>query len=174
MTGVQTCALPICLAAAALDYALDLPLDYGFAAVQPEAAREPYAVLLTMTSRADKLWAEERWAEAARELAMRVLLPWGTEAERSRATRIASGLPAAEVAPRMSLEQLTGVLGRAQFVLGVDTGLTHLAAALGTRTVGIYCGSDPALTGIHGAPRGRNVGALGAPPSVAQALQALQ
>ena len=38
-------------------------------------------------------------------------------------------------------------------MVGVDTGLTHLAAALGARTVGIYCGSDPALTGLYGAAR---------------------
>jgi heptosyltransferase-1 len=59
-------------------------------------------------------------------------------------------------------------------VIGVDTGLTHLAAALGARAVGLYCGSDPALTGIYGAPRAKNVGARGRPPAVREVLQALE
>jgi heptosyltransferase I len=131
-------------------------------------------VLLTMTSRADKLWPEERWIEAARTLGLPAVLPWGSPAERGRAERIAAALAEARVPPFMSLEQLARLLARARAVLGVDTGLTHLAAALGARTVGIYCGSDPALTGIHGAPNARNVGAPGRPPAPAEVLQALR
>jgi heptosyltransferase-1 len=130
-------------------------------------------VLLTMTSRDDKLWAEESWTELGKALATRIVLPWGSEAERGRAARIAAALPDAQVAPRMTLPQLARLFARADGVVGVDTGLTHLAAALGARTVGIYCGSDPSLTGIYGAARGRNVGALGRPPTVTEVLQAL-
>jgi heptosyltransferase-1 len=160
------------LTAASLGYPLDLALDYGFAPVAGEAG--DYAVFLTMTSRADKLWPEERWVEVGRSLGMRVVLPWGSDAERARATRIASALPQAEVAPRMTLEQLARLFARAQAVIGVDTGLTHLAAALGAQTVGIYCGSDPALTGIYGAPRATNVGALGVAPGAAEVLRVLR
>jgi hypothetical protein len=39
--------------------------------------------------------------------------------------------------------------------------------------VGIYCGSDPKLVGIYGAPRARNVGALGRAPAVEEVLRAL-
>jgi len=160
------------LAAAALGYELDLPLDYGLTAIDGEPPA-PYAVLLTMTSRADKLWPEENWIALGRNLGMRAILPWGSEAERARAGRIAAALPEAEVPPRMTLPQLARLFGRAQRVVGVDTGLTHLAAALGARTVGIYCGSDPKLVGIYGAARATNVGALGRTPTVADVLQAL-
>jgi heptosyltransferase-1 len=162
------------LTAAALGYSLDLPLDYGFAPISEQTHDAPYAVFLTMTSRADKLWPEERWVEIGRTLAMRVLLPWGSDEERARASRIAAALPQAQVTSRMTLEQLARLFVRAQTVIGVDTGLTHLAAALGARTVGIYCGSDPALTGIYGAPRATNVGALGVAPSAAEVLQVLR
>jgi heptosyltransferase-1 len=160
------------LTAAALGYALDLPLDYGLSAVDAEPSA-PYAVLLTMTSRADKLWREENWIALGKALGVRAALPWGSEAERLRAGRIAAALPEAEVMPRMTLPQLARLFGRSQCVVGVDTGLTHLAAALGARTVGIYCGSDPALVGIYGAARARNVGAPGMPPAVDDVLQAL-
>jgi heptosyltransferase-1 len=154
------------LSAAALGYAADLPLDYGLAEVERDPAEAPYAVLLTMTSRADKLWPEERWIEAARALGL-------PAEERARAERIAAALDSARVPPRMSVEQLGRLLARARAVIGVDTGLTHLAAALGARTVGIFCGSQPALTGIYGARNARNLGAPGAPPAAADVLRAL-
>ena len=159
------------LTAAALGYPVEGPPDYGLEVVAP-AGDERYAVLLTMTSRDDKLWPEERWIETARALGMRAVLPWGSEAERARASRIAASI-SGEVAPRMTLEQLARLFARAHAVVGVDTGLTHLAAAVGARTVGIYCGSDPALTGIYGAPRATNVGALGRSPAVQEVLEAL-
>jgi heptosyltransferase-1 len=162
------------LAAAALGYAPDLPVDYGLAPIEREPVQAPYAVFLTMTSRRDKLWPEERWVETGRALDARIVLPWGDEAERARAERIARALPQAEVPARMTLEQLARLFVRARFVLGVDTGLTHLAAALGARTVGIYAGSDPARTGIYGAAQGRNLGALQRPPGAAEVLEALQ
>ncbi|HET7363468.1 MAG TPA: lipopolysaccharide heptosyltransferase I, partial [Burkholderiales bacterium] len=75
------------LSAAALGYELDAPPDYGLEVSVESSDEPPYAVFLTMTSRADKLWPEERWIELGRELALRVVLPWGSEPERSRATR---------------------------------------------------------------------------------------
>jgi len=161
------------LSAAALGYELDAPPDYGLD-VSVEASDEPpYAVFLTMTSRADKLWPEERWIELGRELGLRVVLPWGSEPERSRATRIAHALARSAVPPRMSLEQLARLFARSYAVVGVDTGLTHLAAAVGALTVGIYAGSDPALTGLHGPGNARNIGALGRAPGVAEVLRAV-
>jgi heptosyltransferase I len=160
------------LTAAALGYKVMAPVDYGLAATEA-AAEEPYSVFLTMTSRAHKLWPEERWVEAGRALGVRIVLPWGSEAERARAKRIAACVPGAEVPARMTLEQLARLLARSRFVLGLDTGLTHLAAALGARTIGLYAGSDPALTGLYGAPRATNLGALGRPAAVAEVLKAL-
>ena len=77
---------------------------------------------------------------------------WSARAR--RASRMA--LPQAKVPPRMTRRAAGAALRTlARRGLGVDTGLTHLAAAVGVRTVGIYCGSDPALTGIYGASRRR-------------------
>jgi heptosyltransferase-1 len=157
------------LAAAALGLPLDAQVDYGLR-VAPLAARAARVVLLTMTSRADKLWPEARWIELASSLGAPVVLPWGSAEEKSRAERIAGGLAQASVPPRMALGELGALLRDAKAVIGVDTGLTHLAAALGTPTVGIYCGSDPVLTGLYGLPLASNVGGPGRPPSVADVL----
>jgi heptosyltransferase I len=158
------------LAAASLGYELSTPPEYGLRASAGEKAR--YFVLLTMTSRADKLWPEARWIELARELGMPAMLPWGSDAERARAERIA-GAVGGTVPKRLSIDELARLFVNAQGVVGLDTGLTHLAAALGVPTVGIYCGSDPALTGLYAAPQAKNVGAPGRAPEVGEVLQML-
>jgi len=162
------------LSAAALGYSLTGPAEYGLRPVARAGEVKLYAVFLTMTSRADKLWDEAKWIELGRALGAELVLPWGSDAERARAERIAAALPRARVPARRALGEIAELLARAQAVVGVDTGLTHLAAALGTHTVGIYCGTDPALTGLYGAPRAKNVGALGRVPDVGEVLLALR
>lgn len=167
------------LAAAALGYAPPAGCDYGLrvAGELPPGLAAPYALLLTMTSRDDKLWAEEHWRSLGlwlRARGIQSVLPWGSEEERRRCSRIASAVGGALVPPRMRLPELARVAQGAQCVLGVDTGLSHLAVAAGVPVVGLYCGSDPALTGLHGDGRVRNLGGPGRPPAVPEVVSALE
>ena len=166
------------LAAAALGYQVPQACDYGLRAQgeSPIRVRTPYAMLLTMTSRDDKLWPEERWRALGQWLEARglhCLLPWGTDEERRRCARIATAIPRAVVPQRLPLAQLALLARDANCVIGVDTGLAHLAAALGVPVVGLYCGSDPSLTGLHGNGRVRNLGGAGRPPEVAEVQAAV-
>jgi heptosyltransferase-1 len=150
------------LVAAALGTSLPADCDYGLRAEGTPPIELPvrYAVLLTMTSRADKLWPEERWVELGRRLAeegVRAVLPWGSAEEKARAERIAAGVRDAVVPRRLSVAELARVLGRAHGVVGVDTGLTHLAAALGVPATGIYLSTQARLTGLHAGARVRNL-----------------
>jgi heptosyltransferase-1 len=160
------------LAAAALGYSLEPPLEYGLHTNL--TSRGAYSVLLTMTSRAEKLWPEPSWIELGRALALPVVLPWGSEEERARAERIGRGIGQAVVPERMTVEALAEVLANARSVVGLDSGLTHLAAALGVPTVAIFSGSDPALNGVYGVPRASNVGARGKPPQAFDVLKNLE
>ena len=173
------------LAAAALGYRVTGPCEYGLRVAQagppiavPSAAvaSNPYVLFFTMTSRDDKLWPEENWRALGNALANRGLacvLPWGTEEERRRCTRIATAIPGAVVPHRMPLAEIARLARGARCVVGVDTGLAHLAAALEVPVVGLYCNSDPALTGLHGSGRLWNLGKAGAPPAVGVVLEAL-
>ena len=159
------------LAAASLGYAFNGKCHYGLRA--PGRGGSDEIVFLTMTSRADKLWPERNWIELGRSLGANIVLPWGTSRERRRAERIAAAISDAVVPERMALDELAKRFVRARAVVGLDTGLTHLAAALGVRTVGIYCSSDPALTGLYGVPGAKNLGGPGTPPAVSEVLQSL-
>jgi len=166
------------LAAAALGYALAGACDYGLRAAgdPPFQARSPFALLLTMTSRDDKLWPEEHWRALGAALearGMQCVFPWGSEEERRRCGRIATAMRGAVVPRRMTLAELARLARKAQCVVGVDTGLAHLAAALGVPVTGLYCGSDPALTGLYGGGRLINLGNIGKPPSVKEVLEGL-
>lgn len=164
------------LAAQAFDLAQDLPLNYGLPAPQAAplwAPDAPYAVLLHATSRDEKLWPEDNWVALAMHLRAKdiiALLPWGNVAEFERAQALVSRIPDAVVAPRMRLTEAAALLARARLVVGVDTGLVHLATAVGTPTIGIYCGSDPTKNGLYAATPIANLGKHGAPPGVAEVI----
>jgi heptosyltransferase-1 len=167
------------LSAAAFDYPVDLPLDYGIRAPEPDLPWLPAgrrAVLITATSRGDKLWDEDRWIAVARHLAergLRPVLPSGNAAERRRAERIAEAAAGSLAAPPLSLSESAALIGRAELAVGVDTGLIHLAAALGVPTVAIYAASDPALTGVYGTRTVRNLGGPGHAPAAEEVITAI-
>lgn len=164
------------LAAAAFNTPLDLPLDYGITAPAVDLPWLPgnrHAVLLTATSRDDKLWDEANWIAIAQALINRGLtpvLPSGNALERQRAERIAAAAPGASVAPPLSLRELAGLIGKAALAIGVDTGLAHLATALCVPTIALYLSTDPALTGVYGTGFFRNLGAPGRAPTTAEVL----
>ena len=137
---------------------------------------ERYVVMLHAASRPAKRWPDDRWIELGQMLAAQgdaAIFPGGTEAERAAAQRIAAQVPRALAAPAMSILEAAALLGHAEGVVGVDTGLTHLAVALGVTTVGIYCATRTELTGLHGGANAVNVGAPGAMPSVASVAAAI-
>ena len=163
------------LAALAAGYTESATPVYGIAFSPAPTPGTPTAVLLTATSRDDKLWPEERWillGRALREHGLTCLLPAGSPGERERAGRLAQAIPGAIALPPSSLQELAGHLAAARIVIGVDTGLVHLAAALGRPTLALFCASDPALTGVLAATPAINLGARGHPPGVDDVLAA--
>ena len=167
------------LVAKVFGYRVEGPPSYGLAApAAPPAGAPtlPYAVLLQAASRADKRWPEERWEALARRLAENgcvSVFPGGTDEERRTAARLASKVPQGIAAPAMGLADAAALMAHSQLVVGVDTGLTHLGAALGRPTIGIYTATRPLLTGLH-ARDARNLGGPGAAPSADEVAAALQ
>ncbi|MHB9117857.1 MAG: lipopolysaccharide heptosyltransferase I [Burkholderiales bacterium] len=164
------------LAGRVFGYTPDTPVDYGIVAPRIELhwlPGGPYAVLLHATSRDDKLWPEADWIELGRFLArqgLRCVLPWGSGEEGARSQRLAASIPDAVIPPPLSLDALAALLAGAKLTVGVDTGLTHLAAALKTPVAALYCSTEPGLTGVYGSGFARNLGSAGAPPLPAEVI----
>ena len=166
------------LVARVFGYRVEGPPRYGLAipaAAPAWAPALPYAVLLHAASRADKRWPDDRWEALAKRLAENgcaSVFPGGTENERRAAAALAAKVPEGIAAPAMGLAEAAALMGHAQLVVGVDTGLTHLGAALGRPTVGIYTATRPELTGLH-AEGAVNLGGPRAAPSVDAVAAAL-
>ena len=146
------------LAAQALGYALPATLpDYGIATHGPmpiDTLPAAYVVALHATSRASKLWP----------------------AEHERAQLIAAQVDTAVVLPRLTLDNIAAVLAQARAAVGVDTGLTHLAVALGIPTLALYTDTEPALTGVYAgaAAPAVNLGGLAHRPAPDEVILALR
>ena len=143
------------LFAEALGY--DLPgtepvFPIGGAPTGRETLAGEAVVLAHGTTWRTKHWPEAFWSVLARLVTDRGLvpvLPW-VPGERGRAERIAATVPGARVCPRMDLDAVLQLLAVCRGIVGVDSGLAHLGAALGRPTVMLFGPTDPALTGCRG------------------------
>jgi len=164
--------------AAVLGYAVDTPPDFGLPA--PEGSARPawmppedYAVFFHGTARDAKKWPTAHWIALGQALApMTVLLPWGSPREKEEAERLAAALPNARVLPKLSMMDAVELARHAALAVGVDTGLTHIAAAFVRPTVELYCDSPRWKTEGNWSPRIVNLGDTGAAPGVAEVVAA--
>ena len=162
----------------ALGYVPEGPPDYGLAPLRRADQIGRTAVLLHGTARAEKEWRPESWRTVAEALANRgyeLVLPSGSEAESTRGSRIARGLPGVRMLDRQPLDSVARAIAGAAIVVGVDTGLLHLGAALGVPLVAIFVGaSDPRLTGPLGSGPMEVLGADGKAPTAPEVLAAVE
>jgi heptosyltransferase I len=161
----------------ALGYAPNGAIDFGLEPSRlKEPPRGPYAVLLHATARREKEWPEQSWIAVARAIAARgleVVLPWGTEGERARSERMAAQLANTQVPAWQPLDAMARLIAGASLVVGVDTGLVHLAAALRVPLIAIFVNSEPGLTGPIGAGPIAVIGNKGKAPGPAEVLAAI-
>jgi heptosyltransferase-1 len=170
-------------------FELDVP-DVAFPWLAGVVAPRGYVVILHATARAEKAWPAERWTALLEELCaagLTPVLPSGNPAERNVAETLARDASTARagdltrpvVAPALSLTDMAALLRDAVAVVGVDTGLLHLAAALDTPTVGLFGATPRWRYAPYWSERAVSLGSfgeLGAQPSldaVADALRAL-
>lgn len=174
LSAVTRCRM---LMAYAFDYDYrQYPLDFGLSVIDEPSGERPYAVFLLNTSRDTKLWSEAKWIRLAKETyqaGFDVHLLWGSSVEEERVRRVASQAGSfCQVMPRMSIKDCALEMQKSSFVVGVDTGLTHLAAATAKPTVGLFLDYPVELVGLTGV-RVQSLGGVGADPSVDEVQSAL-
>ncbi|OZI32029.1 lipopolysaccharide heptosyltransferase I [Bordetella genomosp. 10] len=142
-----------------------------------ESVHRDYAVIMPSASRPDKLWPEADWHAVFDKLssagcALKLLA--GNQEEAERARLLVAGREYAKVLPRQDLTSVARVLARSRLMVGLDSGLTHLSAALGRPTIGIYRASTPIRTPLVGDAFTASLGDRGAPPSRDLVLAAVE
>lgn len=126
-------------------------------------------VLVTGASRDPKLWPEASWQALARHLQDQGASPvwfWGSPAERERAERLSAAVGGVVVPDFLDVGRAASVLAASAGVVGLDTGFTHLAAALGRPTVGIFCDFDSVQCAVSGPAPCASLGGIGQVPTV--------
>src|SRR5690606_16020231 len=139
----------------------------------PTGMPAAYAALLPSTSRDDKLWSEAHWRTVIAQLLAKGLTPVafsGNDEELARAQRLLQGAPSGLALAKMPLKSAAQILGHARVIIGVDTGLAHLGAALGRPVIGLYANSDPARVPVTGDGRIVCLGGVQQSPSVERVL----
>jgi heptosyltransferase-1 len=161
-----------------LGYAPDGPPDFGLDRARlTSGAPARDVILLHATARPEKEWPLANWIALARDLAAQnytPVLPWGGEPEQRRSAEIAAAVPGAIVPDLQPLDQVARMIARAALVVGVDTGLLHLAGALGVPLAAIFVGTEPGQHGPLGAGRIEIAGTLGHMPSLDEVSAAVR
>jgi heptosyltransferase-1 len=169
------------LAAQALGY--PIPTDAGDYGTDLDDLARPgfipegdYVFVLHGTARASKRWPDAHWQQLFALLAERglqVVAAWGSEDELALSKVFASHNEAVVVPPtRLNVIESAQAILHAKAVIGVDTGFSHLAAALGIPVIGIYTDTDPTLSGVHGSGKAAaiNVGNVNQVPTVDEVM----
>jgi heptosyltransferase-2 len=154
---------------------LALYLDNPAAIISPNEARQLDRSLIALhpgSGSETKNWPLERWAAVAKSLlsvdTSRRLLLIGGEADAARMAQLSEAVPNERVqfAQNLSLVELAGRLQNCALFLGHDSGISHLAAAVGTPCLLLFGSTDPAIW----APANRNVRVLRAPAGALRRL----
>jgi heptosyltransferase I len=115
---------------------------------------ENYLVFVHNASWVTKLWPEAYWEQLiqlAADAGQTVLLPAGNAEELARSQRLAAGRTHVMALPKLPLSEVAYILAYAKGAVCVDTGLSHLSAALDVPTVTLYGATDSGLIGATGA-----------------------
>lgn len=150
---------------------IDYGLDLARIGIDEPSRQTGNLVFLHGTTWTTKHWPQSYWRELAKLATAKnytVSLPWGSEREKERAETIARGIEGVSVLPRQNLTGMARHIAAADAVVGVDTGLCHLAAALGTPTLTLFGPTNPGLSGTVGQYQERLSSQLACSPCMAK------
>ncbi|RKS85085.1 heptosyltransferase-1 [Orbus hercynius] len=146
----------------------DYAIAKHFLAALPHDNQQ-YLVFLHATTRDDKHWTEDEWRRLITLIeptGYKVKLPWGAAHEYERSLRLAEGFSHVEVLPKLTLAEVATILAGAKAVVSVDTGLSHLTAALDRPNITLYGPTDPKLIGGYGCNQHRLISPQKSMPSI--------
>lgn len=141
-----------------LHYSIEArPATYGLQLPETNIERfelpEQFLVFIPNTTWTTKHWPMNYWEQLIESFAcsdLTIAIPAGSREEAERVYPFAEKYPHVQILEHCSLTQLAFILQSAQAIVSVDTGLSHLAAALEKPTITLYGATDPKKVGTQG------------------------
>lgn len=164
------------LASKVFGYEFDGDPDFGLQSFTKDVDIQNFAAIMPSASTDEKLWDESAWFSVfnrLRDYDLPIRVFSGSMRETERAKELVKNFPDAEVLPRMNLTEVAHTLASCKVMVGLDSGLTHLSAALGRPTIGIYTCTSPIRTPVVGAGYTASLGDVGVPPTQAMVITKL-
>ena len=134
-------------------FRMEIPLhpdDREFAkkVVEDHGLEDGFAVAIPHTTRPQKHWLEERWANLMDRMQDELRLPTvilggPADLEADERIREQAGTHPVSLVGETSLRQAAALIEKATLVVGVDTGLTHMGIAFDRPTIGIFGSNIP-------------------------------
>ena len=114
-----------------------------------------YGVIFPGTTWATKHWLDDHWQQLIDKLTnhyqQNIVIGWGNEQEYLRAQTLAAGNPQVLVpSDRLSMSEMAQWIAHSHWVIGVDTGFTHLASSMQKPVIGLFGPTSPDHTGVLG------------------------
>ena len=137
--------------------------------------KKSYVMCFHATARLAKCWSMENWIAVAKELSQRGLIAvftWGNTKEKLISEQLAKEVPHSIVPKAFSIQEAFVINSQAKLVIGVDTGLTHLAAVLGVPTIELYVDSPIWKTEGYWSTNIYNLGDTQQPPTIGEVISA--
>ncbi|WP_027470016.1 lipopolysaccharide heptosyltransferase I [Deefgea rivuli] len=135
-----------------------------------------YVMAFFATSGEGKYWPMAHWLsllQALEQHGLAAILPWGNAAEQAFAEHLAAQLKQAVVAPKLTIAQVASLISGAEWSIGVDTGMTHLAESLERATVALYTVTDSTTYHPYWKQNAHSLGGNGVIPEPVQVLAAM-
>ena len=140
------------------------PVEWNFSLTSDEWAAvdrhlaqtsSAYAVLFAGTRWPSKQWFAKQMTECAKMLQAEhdldvLVLGSAQDRELARQAMLGASNRMVDLVGRTTLREAVGIIQRAKLAVGPDTGLMHIAAAVGTPVISLWGATDPARTGPFG------------------------
>jgi len=140
------------LSSLALNYQVAKKPHYGLIKKERSATNKKNVVIFCSSAQSTKQWPTTDWIKISQYLSSKGFncqFTWGNPGEQAICEKIIS-LSAGELLPKMPIDGVATLISQSYLVIGLDTGLLHLAAALEVPSIAIFGASDPLKTGPQG------------------------
>lgn len=141
-----------------------------------QAMGRPYVLCFHASAWEAKCWDEGYWIQLGQHLVTLgqvPVFPWGNERERELSKRLALRTGGIVPDPFSLMEAFT-IISKARLTIGVDTGLTHMAAIIGAPTIEFYVETPKWKTEGYWHPNIINLGDKGTPPRVSETIASVE